>query len=104
MSQKDERDRELTGPRPERTTAENRHQMNFRVEPNLFVKLVALALIEDGINKHEKGAKAGHVSTNAQLHHILEVAVTKYENEHGAIPAPDDETGIARHVRARTKA
>src|SRR5579864_6423917 len=71
MSQKDERDRALTGPRPERTTSEDRHQMNFRVEPQLFTKLVALAKIEDGINRYEKGSKAAHVSTNAQLHHIL---------------------------------
>lgn len=102
MSQKAE-ERDAYGPRPERTTSVDRHVMNFRVEPILFKKLQALAEIEYGINKVEKGPRAAHISANAQLHYILEVAVREYEKKHGAIPDPKDDAGIARHVRARTK-
>src|SRR5690348_9438755 len=90
MSQKAESEREAYGPRPERATSAERHIMNFRVEPMLFQKLKALAEIEYGINKAEKGPRAAHISANAQLHYILEVAVREYEKKHGAIPAPDD--------------
>jgi len=69
----------------------------------LLKKLHALAEIENGINKYEKGDKAAHISANAQLHYILETAVNKYEKKFGAIPAPDDEAEIERHVKARTK-
>jgi hypothetical protein len=29
--------------------------------------------------------------------------VKKYEDKYGAIPASDDEAGVMRHVKARTK-
>jgi hypothetical protein len=104
MSQKAESERDLsTGPRPERSTSTDRVLMSFRVEPLLLKKLQGLAAIENGINKHEKGPKAAHISANAQLHYILEVAVKKYEDKYGAIPASDDEAGVMRHVKARTK-
>jgi hypothetical protein len=104
MTKKDEEGREVdSGPRPERTTSGVRTPWTFRIEPELLKKLHALAKIEDGINKYEKGEKAGHVSSNAQLHHILELAIRKYEDKHGSIPDPDDVAGIQRHVRARTK-
>lgn len=75
----------------------------FRIEPLLLKRLQALAKIESGINRHEKGDKAAHISANAQLHYILETAVNKYEAKFGAIPDPTDDDGIARHVKARTK-
>ena len=103
MSQKDQSEREAYGPRPERSTSADRHVMNFRVEPMLFKKLQALAEIENGVNRAEKGAKAAHISTNAELHYILETAVKEYEKKHGSIPGPEDDAGIQRHVRARTK-
>lgn len=103
MSQKREAESEVSGPRPERSTSGDRVPWTFRVEPNLLKKLQALAEIENGINKHEKGEKAAHISANAQLHYILEVAVNKYESKFGAIPEPDDGPGVLRHVKARTK-
>lgn len=103
MSQKRESESEVSGPRPERSTSGERTPWTFRIEPMLLKKLHALAEIENGINKYEKGDKAAHISANAQLHYILETAVNKYEKKFGAIPAPDDEAEIERHVKARTK-
>lgn len=103
MTQKREAESELSGPRPERTTSGTRTPWTFRVEPLLLKKLHALAEIENGINAYEKGDKAAHISANAQLHYILEAAVNKYESRFGAIPDPEDDAGIARHVKARTK-
>lgn len=103
MDKKREAESEVSGPRPERATSGDRVPWTFRVEPNLLKKLQALAEIENGINQHEKGDKAAHISANAQLHYILETAVNKYEARFGAIPDPKDDAGVARHVKARTK-
>lgn len=102
MSQKREAESDVSGPRPERSTSGDRVPWTFRIEPDLLRKLHALAEIENGINKFEKGEKAAHISANAQLHYILETAVIKYEKKFGSIPSPEDEANIARHVKART--
>lgn len=101
MSEKNAPESEAFGPRPKRK-ASKRHDMKFRVDPVLFAKLGALAEIESRLAKLDD-PESGHISDNAQLHHILQVAVEKYELKHGALPASDDETSIQRHVRARSK-
>lgn len=103
MSEKKaESEREAFGPRPERTTSNDRKGMNFRMEPLLKKKLAALVAIENGVAQAEN-PKAGHISENAELHYIVEEFVKGYEAQYGAIPDPADKAAISRHVRARTK-
>lgn len=102
MSQKADEAREAFGPRRERPTTSNRKTFNFRIDPKLREKLLALTEIENGVAKAEND-KAAHISANEELHYVLQEFVDGYEKLYGALPGPEDEAAIARHVRARTK-
>lgn len=102
MSHKNDAAPESFGPRPKRAISSNRTTMNFRLEEMLRLKLAGLTAIENGVAKSEDST-AAHISDNAQLHYILEEFIKAYESKYGAIPAPDDEPGVQRHVRTRTK-
>ena len=99
MSEKTER--EVFGPRVAKKLSP-RHEMKFRVDKVLFAKLGGLAEIETRVARHDDPSTKS-ISDNAELHHILERFIERYEKKHGALPSADDEEGIARHVRARTK-
>lgn len=102
MNQKAEEGREAFGPRPERSTSAERKSINFRVEPNLLLKLKGLTAIEDGVSR-AGNPKAAHISLNAEIHYVLEEFVREYEKQYGSIPSDDDLPAVARHVKARTK-
>jgi hypothetical protein len=100
MSEKNA-DREAFGPRVAKKLSP-RHEMKFRVDKVLFAKLGGLAEIETRVARHDDPSIKS-ISDNAQLHHILEEFIARYEKKYGALPSADDEEGIARQVRARTK-
>lgn len=95
-------EREAFGPRPEKKLGK-RHEMKFRLSPELYRRLQALAEVEMRIHKSESGEIAGHISENAELTFILEQYVKQYEEAYGPLPDPTDEAALQRHVKQRLR-
>lgn len=99
MSQKEAEEREQFGPRPSRKK-KNDYETKWRTWTELYLKVQAIAAVEQQKSILEGGPEDVEISVNAQVNYIVDQFVRTYEKKFGPLPDAKDEAALKRYARA----